>query len=81
MHKEKEKRPQRVQRKTVIIKMKEGLTIEHPNAAGIDVGDTEFSVGFRLKEGGYQVRTYGTFTHDLDCIVKDLQEAKLSAAG
>ncbi|MEO7523234.1 MAG: IS110 family transposase [Ferruginibacter sp.] len=74
MHKENKKKPQRVQRKTVIIKMKEGLSIEHPHAAGIDVGDTEFSVAFRNKAGGYEVRTYGTFTQDLDCIVKDLKE-------
>ncbi len=74
MHKEKKKKPERVERKKVIIKMKEGLPIEHPHAAGIDVGDTEFSVAIRSKEGGYEVRTYGTFTQDLDCIVSDLKE-------
>lgn len=72
MHKEKQKKPDRVDRKKVIIKMREGLPTEHPHAAGIDVGDTEFSVAIRCKEGGYEVRTYGTFTQDLDCIVKDL---------
>lgn len=74
MHKEKQKKSQPVDRKKVIIKMREGLAIEHPHAAGIDIGDTEISVAIRSKEGGYEVRTYGTFTEDLDCIVKDLQQ-------
>lgn len=74
MHKEKKKKPERVERKKVVIKMKEGLPIEHPHAGGIDVGDTEFSVAIRSKGGGYEVRTYGTFTQDLDCIVSDLKE-------
>ncbi len=74
MHKEKQKNPERVERKKVIIKMKEGLPVEHPHAAGIDVGDTEFSVAIRSKEGGYEVRNYGAFTEDLDLIVRDLKE-------
>ena len=74
MHKEKQKKPERVERKKVIIKMKEGLPVEHPHAAGIDVGDTEFSVAIRSKEGGYEVRTYGAFTEDLDLIVRYLKE-------
>lgn len=78
MSKEKQKKPERVERKKVIVKMKEGLAIEHPHAAGIDVGDKEFSVAVRSKEGGYQVSTYGTFTQDLDCIVKDLQEGGIT---
>lgn len=73
MHKEKQKKSQPVERKKILIKMRDGLSIEHPHAAGIDVGDTEFSVAVRRKEGGYEVRTYGTFTEDLDCIVRDLK--------
>lgn len=75
MHKEKQKKSKTVERKKVIIKMREGLPIEHPHAAGIDIGDTEISVAIRSKEGGYEVRTYGTFSQDLDCIVKDLKES------
>jgi len=74
MHKEKQKKSPGVEPRKVIIKMREGLRVEHPHAGGIDVGDTEFSVAVSGKEGGYEVRSYGTFTADLDCIVKDLQD-------
>lgn len=80
MYKEKQKTSEPVERKKVIIKMREGLAIEHPHAAGIDVGDTEFSVAVRSKEGGYEVRTYGTFSQDLDSIVKDLKEGGIDTA-
>lgn len=80
MHKEKQKKPERVERKKVIVKMKEGLAIEHPHAAGIDIGDTEISVAIRGKENSYEVRIYGTFTQDLDCIVKDLKENGIDTA-
>lgn len=74
MHKGKQKKSEKDEPKRVIIKMRDGLTIEHPNAAGIDVGDTEFSVAIRVLDGGYEVSRYGTFTGDLDCIVSYLKE-------
>lgn len=54
--------------------MRQGLTIEHPHAAGIDVGDTEFAIAIRSEGGGYEVSTYGTFTQDLTQIVSYLKE-------
>jgi len=74
MYKENQKKAEKTEPKKVIIKMREGLAIEHPDAAGIDVGDTEFSVAIRIKEGGYEVSTYGTFTQDLTSIVSYLKE-------
>jgi transposase len=60
--------------KKIIIKMRAGLPIEHPHAAGIDVGDVEFCVATRVEDGRYEVSTYSTFTQDLDSIVNDLQQ-------
>jgi transposase len=74
MHKEKQKKSKNVERKKVVIKMREGLPIEHPLAAGIDIGDTEIAVAIRSREGGYEVSTLGTFSEDLDSLVSYLKE-------
>lgn len=60
--------------------MKEGLLKEHPFAAGIDIGDTEIVVAIRVNEEGYEVRTFGTFSEDLDNIVFHLQENGITTA-
>ena len=58
--------------------MKEGLLTEHPYAAGIDIGDTEIAVAIRSPEGGYEVRTFGTFSQDLDSIVSYLKDNSIT---
>lgn len=42
-----------------------GLPAYHPNAAGIDVGDTRYDVAISDGDVGYQVRVFPTFTKDL----------------
>ena len=74
MHKEKQKKSKKVERKKVIIKMHEGLLTQHPYAAGIDIGDTEIAVAIRSPQGGYEVSTFGTFSEDLDSIVSHLKD-------
>lgn len=80
MNKGKQKKFKKVERKKVIVKMKEGLPIEHPFAAGIDIGDTEIAVAIRSSQGGYEVRTFGTFTEDLVNIVSFLKENGIDTA-
>ena len=54
-------------------RLKEGLPIHNPNAAGIDVGDTQYDVA--IEDGqGHQVRTYKAFTEDLCQLVEWLVE-------
>lgn len=80
MNKAKRKKSKKAEAKTIIIKMKEGLLIEHPHAAGIDIGDSEIAVAIRSKEGGYEVRTFGTFSRDLDGIVRYLKGNGITTA-
>jgi transposase len=81
MHKEKQKKAKKVDRKKVIIKMNDGLPIEHPFAAGIDIGDTEIVVAIRNKEaGGYEVSTFGTFSEDVNNIASYLKENGITTA-
>jgi transposase len=80
MHKEKQKKAQKVAPSKIVIKMKDGLPIEHPFAAGIDIGDSEIAVAIRCKEGGYEVSTFGTFSQDLDSIVSYLKENGITTA-
>lgn len=47
-----------------------GLPVFNPNAGGIDVGDTEYSVAISDGTNGFEVRTYRTFTEDLEALVK-----------
>jgi transposase len=80
MHKGKQKNVKKVEGKKVVVKMKEGLPIENPFAAGIDIGDTEIAVAIRSREGGYEVSTFGTFSQDLDSIVSYLKENDITTA-
>ncbi len=80
MHKEKQKKSKKVERKKVIIKMHEGLETQHPYAAGIDIGDTEIAVAIRSRQGGYEVSTFGTFSQDLDSIVSHLKDNSITTA-
>ena len=47
-----------------------GLPVHHPNAGGIDVGDTRYDVAVSDGQGGYITRVYSTFTEDLIALVK-----------
>jgi transposase len=78
MHK-KRQRNQKIQ-SVKVVKMKQGLAIEHPHAAGIDVGDTEIAVAVRSAEGGYEVSTFGTFSRDLEQIVRYLKKNGVTTA-
>jgi transposase len=80
MYKEKQKKEKKVEAKKFVVKMKEGLSTEHPYAAGIDIGDTEIAVAIRSPEGGYEVRTFGTFSQDLDSIVSYLKDNSIITA-
>ncbi len=42
-----------------------GLPVYNPNAAGIDVGDTQYDVAIDDQDGGHEVRVFLTFTEDL----------------
>lgn len=80
MHKGKQKKSKQFKQKKVVVKMKEGLAIEHPFAAGIDIGDSEIAVAIRSREGGYEVSTFGTFSQDLDSIVSYLKDNGITTA-
>jgi len=79
MGKKKEKSQKSITPKKVVVKMKEGLAVEHPFAAGIDIGDTEIAVAIRGKDG-YEVSTFGTFSEDLDSIVSYLKKNDITTA-
>ena len=67
--------------KKVIIKMRQGLAVEHLHAAGIDIGDTEIAVAIRNAQGdGYEVYTFSTFSRDLDDIVRCLRQNGITTA-
>jgi len=59
-------------KKRIIIKMSKEMSVVHPHAAGIDIGDTEHWVAVENGEG-YEVRRYDAFTCDLKDIVKWLK--------
>lgn len=50
-------------------KFSQGLPINNPHAAGIDVGDTMYDVAIADGNGGHEVRQYRTFTEDLTELV------------
>jgi transposase len=80
MQKRKDKKGKVVAKK-VLIKMRPGLAIEHPHAAGIDIGDTEIAVAIRNAQGeGYEVYTFNTFSRDLDDIVRCLKQNGITTA-
>lgn len=66
--------------KKVTIPMRDGLSIEHPFAAGIDIGDTEIAVAVRSGNGQYEVSTFGTSTSDLNQIIAYLKEWEVTTA-
>ena len=55
--------------KKSIIKMGRGLPVFNPQAAGIDIGDTEHCVAINDGNGGHEVKTTSAFTCDLNEIV------------
>jgi transposase len=55
-------------------KRMERFVVINPDAAGVDIGDTEISVAVSPEKCEENVRTYGTFTCDLDQIVAFLKE-------
>jgi transposase len=75
------KRQENVKNQSVkVVKMKQGLAVEHSHAAGIDVGDTEIAVAVRSSEGGYEVSIFGTFSRDLESIVRYLKKEGITTA-
>lgn len=52
----------------------ERFVVINPDAAGVDIGDTEISVAIGPEKCQENVRTYGTFTSDLTQIVAFLKE-------
>ena len=56
-------------KKQIIIKMSKEMSVIHPHAAGIDIGDTEHWTAVENGEG-YEVRRHDAFTCDLKDIVK-----------
>jgi transposase len=52
----------------------------NPNAAGIDIGDSEIVVAIGPKKCEDNVRTFGTFTSDLKAIITFLSEHSIDTA-
>ena len=61
-------------------KMGTGLSVFYPNAAGIDIGDTEHHVAIADGKGGHEVKIYDAFTCDLKSIVSDLKKKGITKA-
>lgn len=57
-----------------------GLPIMNAHAAGIDIGDTAHYVAISNGQGGHEVKRYGTFTEDLQIIVRDLKARDVTTA-
>lgn len=55
----------------------ESLKIANPNAAGIDIGDTEHWVSVPADRDSNPVRKFGTFTEDLEAIAKWLKKCRI----
>jgi len=51
-----------------------GLAVMNPYAAGADIGDTRHDIAINDGKGGHVVRTYGTFTSDIQDAVNWLKE-------
>jgi transposase len=54
-----------------------GLPLVHPNAAGIDIGDTFHAVAVPEGRDEQRVRTFGAMTFDLLAIAKWLKQCKI----
>ncbi len=59
------------------LKKEDGLSICHPNAAGIDVGSVKHYVAVPSGRSGERVRYFGCFTEDLYELLRWLQECKI----
>lgn len=55
-----------------------GLSVLNPYAAGIDIGDTEHFVAIADGDGGHEVKRYNAFTVDLQSIVQDMKDNKIT---
>ena len=64
-----EKLPQ----KTKVVEM----TLVHPNAAGIDIGDSIHAVAVPVSRDVESVRTFGAFTCDLEAIIEWLTKCRI----
>lgn len=53
------------------------MPLIHPNAAGIDIGDTLHAVAVPIGRDTESVRTFGAFTCDLQAIVEWLKKCKV----
>lgn len=51
-----------------------GMSVMHPYAAGADIGDTRHDIAINDGKGGHVVRTFGTFTSDVQDAVNWLKE-------
>lgn len=51
-----------------------GLPVMNPYAAGVDIGDTRHDIAINDGKGGHIVRTFGTFTSDVQEAVNWLKE-------
>lgn len=51
-----------------------GLSVMNPYAAGADIGDTRHDIAINDGKGGHVVRTFGTFTSDIQEAVNWLKE-------
>jgi transposase len=51
-----------------------GLSVMNPYAAGADIGDTRHDIAINDGNGGHVVRTFGTFTSDIQDAVNWLKE-------
>lgn len=54
------------------------MPVFNPNAAGIDIGDSFHVVAISDGVTGHEVREFGTFTEDLDSLVRWLKEEKIT---
>lgn len=52
----------------------QGLPVLQPYAAGVDIGDTRHDIAINDGQGGHIVRTFGTFTADIEEAVNWLTE-------
>lgn len=59
-------------------RFKSGLPISNHNAAGIDIGTTEYDVAISDGSDGHIVNKYGTFTNDLKVLVEWLKQNKIA---
>lgn len=59
-------------------KLKGGLPISNPNSAGIDIGSEQYDVAIASGTSNHIVHQFGTFTKDLEALVKWLLDNKIT---